>query len=146
MSTVNWWAIACSVIGSVLILAAVVTVPPLRRRRARPAGAVGVSSVPADDFPTSPMAAVPAAAEPPMPAPRTDRVVLGRDDLLWFKGAVDDEGPIVLGLTPEPGGQLGVLVDVDGEASGVRLDRVEVQGLRDALTCHLVNTARAVQP
>lgn len=141
MSPSTGWAIACIVTASVLILGAVVTVPPIRRRAARAAAAEVV--VPEDDYPTAPVPAVPAQAAPL--APSTDRVVLDRRDLLWFKGAVDDEGPIVLGLTPEPGGQLGVLVDVDGEAAGVRLDRGEVQGLRDALTCHLVGTAKPVR-
>jgi hypothetical protein len=36
-------------------------------------------------------------------------------------------------------------MDVDGDAVGVRLDRHEVQGLRDALTCHLVASAKPVR-
>lgn len=139
MNPNTWWAIACIVTGSVLLLGAVVTVPPLRRRRARPAATV--KPVPhAEDFPTAPLAVVPSP-----PAGAVDRVVLGRRDLLWFKGARDGDGRIVLALTPEPGDQLGVLVDVDGEAAGVRLDRFEVQSLRDALTCVLVGTAKAVR-
>lgn len=78
--------------------------------------------------------------------PEAPRQMLRADELLWHKGAEDGEGVITLGLLQECGGQLGVLVDVDGEAAGVRLDRDEVQGLRDALTTHLITTSTRVQP
>lgn len=139
MTAAAGWAAGCIVVASVLILLACVTVPPLRRRRTDAAAPAPVEPQP-DDFPTAPIPRVPAD---PTPAPRP-RSMLRREDLLWHKGAEDGEGVITLGLLQAPAGQLGVLMDVDGEAVGVRLDRPEVQGLRDALTNHLVHSARSV--
>lgn len=130
------WAAGCVVVGSVLLLLACVTVPPLRRRRRPAPQPVVTPQLGDDEFPTERIPLI--EAEPP-------RRVLRADELLWHKGAGDDDGVITLGLLPEPGDQLGVLMDVDGDAVGVRLDRREVQGLRDALTNHLVATAKPVR-
>lgn len=95
-----------------------------------------------DDYPTAPIPVV-----PPAPAVPETRLMLRRDELLWAKFDPDDpEGVITLGLLPEIDGQLGVLVDDNGIAIGLRLDRVEVQGLRDAITNHLVATSKPVRP
>jgi hypothetical protein len=135
------WAIPCIVVGSVLLVLAVRGTPsPLRRRRTD-LPPPPVEPLP-DDFPTTPIPLIP--DRPAVPGTTVDRLMLRPDELLWHKGAEDGAGVITLGLLPEPAGQLGVLMDVDGFASGVRLDRSEVQGLRDALTCHLVDTSTSV--
>lgn len=90
-----------------------------------------------------PAAAEPKPTVPTEPSPAA-RVMLHHEDLVWSKAADDDQGPITLGLLACPGGQLGVLMDDCGEAVGVRLDRFEVQDLRDALGRHLVDTSRPV--
>lgn len=133
------WSVGCIAIGSVLLVVAVLGVPPLRRRRTDAPVADPVVPLP-DDYPTAPLPVVPA-----VPGPRVvDRLMLRPDELLWHKGAHDDDGVITFGLLVAPAGQLGVLMDLDGIATGVRLDRFEVQGLRDALTCHLVDSSRPV--
>lgn len=131
ISAVGW---ACAVVAAVLIVCACCDIPArLRRRPPAPS-----TEARPDDFPTEPLPVIPAAPDLETWMPRTE-------ELLWSKGAEDCEGRITLGLLPEPAGQLGVLMDVGGEGAGVRLDRHEVQGLRDALTCHLVGTAKPVR-
>lgn len=103
-----------------------------------------------DDYPTTPIPVIPPvpAAEVPAVGPVLEtRLMLRRDELLWAKSDPDDpEGIITLGLLSEAGGQLGVLVDDNGIAIGLRLDRVEVQSLRDAITNHLVASSKPVRP
>lgn len=91
-----------------------------------------------------PVDASPPPARPAAPTAPTARVMFRTDELLWHKPTSDAEGTLTLGLLAYPGGQLGVLVDQDGSAVGVRLDRIEVQEMRDAITRHLVATSRPV--
>jgi len=67
-------------------------------------------------------------------------MTLAASDFLWGLSVADQEGEITLALSPFPNRSLGVFVDVDGEAVGVRLDRHEAQGLRQALTVWLCET------
>lgn len=102
-----------------------------------------VIAVPTGRFVRGPRPVV-ASPPPARPAAPTARMVFRTDELLWHKPTSDAEGTLTLGLLAYPGGQLGVLVDQDGSAVGVRLDRTEVQEMRDAITRHLVATSRPV--
>ncbi len=77
---------------------------------------------------------------PPATAPRTAVTMLAASDFLWGLSAPDAEGSITLAVSPFPNRHLGVFMDVDGEAVGLRLDRREVQDLRHALTVWLCDT------
>ncbi|MGY1683785.1 hypothetical protein [Geodermatophilus sp. SYSU D01176] len=84
-------------------------------------------------------------AGPPQSTPDpVARVVLAHDDLLWFKISEDAEGRITLGLFECSQNSIGVLVDDNGEALGLRLSRVEAQDLHRSLVTWLANTARTV--
>ncbi len=79
-------------------------------------------------------------ALPPAPEPRNDVRMLAASDFLWGLSASDAEGEITLALSPFPNRHLGVFMDVDGQAVGLRLDQGEVQDLRHALTVWLCHT------
>jgi hypothetical protein len=66
--------------------------------------------------------------------------MLAASDFLWGLSASDAEGEITLALSPFPNRHLGVFMDVDGQAVGLRLDQGEVQDLRHALTVWLCHT------
>lgn len=133
MAVWDWVAVLAS---SSLIAYGLHAAAPVRPRRRSPAPAQQSFA----DYPTTPIPTISTAQQPVLET----RLMLRRDELLWAKSGDDDEGIITLGLLPEEGGQLGVLVDDNGIALGVRLDRHEVQSLRDAITCHLVATAKPV--
>ena len=78
-----------------------------------------------------------------MPDPAA-RVVLAHDDLLWFKTSEDAEGRITLGLLECSPNSIGVLVDDNGEALGLRLSRAEAQDLHRSLVTWLAHTGRTV--
>ena len=84
-------------------------------------------------------------ARPPqsMPDPAA-RVLLSHDDLLWFKTSQDAEGRITLGLLDCSPTSIGVLVDDNGEALGLRLSRAEAQDLHRSLVTWLAHTGRTV--
>lgn len=128
----NGWDLTAIVTAVALIVVAV------RTGRSTQADAPAPVEPVAEEFPTTPIPRIPAAPE--------TRLMLRRDELLWCKSGEDPEGVITLGLRSEPAGQLGVLMDDNGIAIGVRLDRFEVQGLRDALTVHLVASSKPVRP
>lgn len=145
MNAWDWLAVLAGTALLVYGLGDVAFHRPRRRRRPAPVTAPVVDL--ADDYPTTPIPRVPAAPPAPTGPPAVEtRLMLRRDELLWAKSGDDDEGVITLGLMAAPEGQLGVLMDDNGIAIGVRLDRREVQALRDAVTCHLVDTARPVRP
>ena len=84
-------------------------------------------------------------ARPPQAAPDpAARVVLAHDDLLWFKTSQDAEGRITLGLFECSPHGIGVLVDDNGEALGLRLSRAEAQDLHRSLVIWLAHTGRMV--
>jgi hypothetical protein len=84
-------------------------------------------------------------ARPPQSAPDpAARVVLAHDDLLWFKTSQDAEGRITLGLLECSPHSIGVLVDDNGEALGLRLSRAEAQDLHRSLVTWLAHTGRTV--
>ena len=85
------------------------------------------------------------SASPPVPrAASPGRLVLTQDDLLWFKTSQDAEGRITLGLFECSPHGIGVLVDDNGEALGLRLSRAEAQDLHRSLVTWLAHTGRTV--
>jgi hypothetical protein len=84
-------------------------------------------------------------AGPPQSTPDpAAAVLLSHDDLLWFKTSEDAEGRITLGLLECPPNSIGVLVDDNGEALGLRLSRAEAQDLHRSLVTWLAHTGRTV--
>ncbi|HZH20334.1 MAG TPA: hypothetical protein VEZ18_09080 [Geodermatophilus sp.] len=84
-------------------------------------------------------------ARPPQFTPDpAARFVLAHDDLLWFKTSQDAEGRITLGLLDCSPNSIGVLVDDNGEALGLRLSRAEAQDLHRSLVTWLARTGRTV--
>jgi hypothetical protein len=84
--------------------------------------------------------APPPASTPEPPA----RVMLTPDDLLWFKTSQDEEGRLTLGLLACSPTSIGVLVDDNGDALGLRLSRSEAQDLNRTLMTWLAGTERMV--
>jgi hypothetical protein len=83
----------------------------------------------------------PGRRSPPRPG-RSGRA--RHDDLLWFKTSQDAEGRITLGLLDCSPNSIGVLVDDNGEALGLRLSRAEAQDLHRSLVTWLARTGRTV--
>jgi hypothetical protein len=78
-------------------------------------------------------------------APRKPVTMLAARAFVWDLFFADSKGAIKLALSPFPNRHVGMFVDVDGEAVGLRLDRAEVQDLRHALTAWLCRTSEAVR-
>jgi hypothetical protein len=80
-------------------------------------------------------------APPPASTPdQPTRVMLTHDDLLWFKTSDDEEGRLTLGLLACSPTSIGVLVDDNGDALGLRLSRSEAQDLHRTLVRWLAGT------
>src|SRR4051812_47400990 len=84
-------------------------------------------------------------ARPPQCTPDpADRIVLTRDDLLWCTTSEDAEGRITLGLLDCSPHGIGVLVDDNGEALGLRLSPAQPQALPLSLVPWRAHTAPTV--